>query len=357
MITFRRIIQVISLILFLTLLILALSSTSASTSLDLFLLLDPVLIVFAAISARIFSVAFIPALLVILVTILFGRIFCGYLCPMGTTLDGSDKLFGESRKKPSEAGKLRQVKYIILFFLSGASLLGVSFVFMAAPLSLITRFYGLLVHPVFAFLSNEILSLIQPLADWLNMDFILLMGITTPRFATQLFILAFFGALFFLATVSPRFWCLNLCPSGALMALISKKPLIRRLVSDDCTNCGRCVNSCPMKAITTEDPRVTLHEECIVCRTCQNICSENAISFGIGKKEYMFEKKQFSFSRRQFIYSGLFGAATATVGLTGLNFYGKPGPGQVAPQGLIRPPGALPEMDFLPDAAAAASVC
>ncbi len=348
MITFWRAIQLISLILFLILLTLAVSSAITPTPLDLFLLLDPALIALTAISARIFYIAFIPALLVLLVTLFFGRIFCGYICPMGTTLDGSDKLFAASRKKQPEAGKLRLLKYIILFFLLGASLLGVSFVFVAAPLSLITRFYGLLVHPVLAFLFNEILCLVQPLAEWLDMDTVIFMQIATPRFATQLFILAFFGALFFLARVSPRFWCRNLCPSGALMALFSKKPLIRRDVSDDCTDCGRCVNSCPMNAIMTEDPRVTLHEECIVCRTCENTCPENAILFDRIKSEQVFEKQRFSFSRRQFIYSGLFGAATATVGLTGLNsLHGKPGPGQVAPQGLVRPPGALPEMDFL----------
>ncbi|MBW1819970.1 MAG: 4Fe-4S binding protein, partial [Deltaproteobacteria bacterium] len=206
----------------------------------------------------------------------------------------------------------------------------------------------LLVHPVLVFLSNEILSLIHPLAEWLDMDTLIFMQIATPRFATQFFILAFFGALFFLAKASPRFWCRNLCPSGALMALLSKKPLIRRDVSDDCTDCGRCANSCPMSAIMPEDPRVALHEECIVCRTCENTCPENAILFDRVRSEQVLEKHRFSFTRRQFICSGLFGAATATVGLTGLNsLHGKPGPGQVAPQGLIRPPGALPEMGFL----------
>jgi len=348
MITFRRTIQIISLILFLTLLASAISSAITPTPLDLFLLLDPALIALTAISGRIFSVAFIPALLVLLITFFFGRIFCGYICPMGTTLDGTDKLFGTTRKRKPEAGKLRLLKYIILFFLLGASLVGVSFVFVAAPLSLITRFYGLLVHPVLAFLSNEILSRVQPLTEWLDMDTLVFMRIATPRFATQLFILAFFGALFFLAKVSPRFWCRNLCPSGALMALLSKKPLIRRRVSDDCTDCGRCASSCPMSAIMAENPRVTLHEECIVCRTCQNTCPENAISFDRVRMEQVSEKQRFSFTRRQFIVSGLFGAATATVGLTGLNsLHGKPGPGQVAPKGLIRPPGTLPEMDFL----------
>ena len=116
MITFWRAIQIISLTLFLILLSLAVSSTDTPTPLDLFLLLDPALIVFTAISGRIFAVAFIPALLVLILTFFFGRIFCGYICPMGTTLDGTDKLFGTRRKRAPEAGKLRLLKYIILFF-------------------------------------------------------------------------------------------------------------------------------------------------------------------------------------------------------------------------------------------------
>ena len=348
MITFRRSIQIISLTLFLTLLTLAVLSVNTPTSLNFFLRLDPALILFSAISGRVFVAAFIPALVVLVVSLFFGRIFCGYICPMGTTLDGTDKLFGATRKKQPETGKFRQLKYFVLFFLLGASLLGVSFVFTAAPLSLITRFFGLLVYPVMAFLSKEMLGLVHPLAEWLDLDSIVFMQIAAPRFATQLFVLLFFGALFVLAVTSPRFWCRNLCPSGALMAFLSRTPLIRRSVSDDCTNCGKCASSCPMGAIMKKDPQVTMHEECIVCRTCQNTCPESAVSFDSRRAEREIKKQGLSLTRRQFVYSGVFGAATATIGLTGLNsLHGKPGPGQVAPSGLIRPPGALPEMEFL----------
>ena len=95
MIAFQRTIQLISLTLFLILLTLAVLSADTPAPLDFFLRLDPALIVFTAISGRIFSFAFIPALLVLVVTLFFGRIFCGYICPMGTTLDGTEKLFGE----------------------------------------------------------------------------------------------------------------------------------------------------------------------------------------------------------------------------------------------------------------------
>ncbi len=169
-----------------------------------------------------------------------------------------------------------------------------------------------------------------------------------PRFATQMFIIAIFGVMFALARVSPRFWCRNLCSSGALMALLSKKPFIRRCVSEGCTECGKCVRACPMGAIFTENPRITHHEECITCLTCEKVCPEKVISFSHAKTDYGSDIGEPAYSRRQFVITGLIGIGTAVTSLTGLSsLYGKPGPGQVTTPGLIRPPGALPEMDFL----------
>ena len=226
--------------------------------------------------------------------------------------------------------------------------MGVSFAFLASPLSLITRFYGLLIYPLLAFVVDGSLSLIHPFAEWLDINTLIFAQIKAPRFATQIFILAFFASLIALARLSPRFWCRTLCPSGALLALFSRNPMIRRHVSEDCTDCGKCVKACPMNAIGPDEPGLTRHEECLLCRTCERVCPENAVSFPFRMKVRAGGTPRFSITRRQLITTGLTGAATAVVGLTGLHsLYGKSGPGQVAPEGLIRPPGSLPEMAFL----------
>ncbi len=348
MINFHRLIQLIGFLLFLCLLILAALSTMSPTPLDLFLLLDPAMIAITAVSARTLAAAFIPALVVLLVTVLFGRVFCGFICPMGTTIDCGDKLLGAGGKKRGDVAAPRSIKYIVLFFLLGASLAGASFVFLAAPLPLVTRFYGLFVYPALALVGNETLNLIQPVAEWFEIDAVALFRITVPRFATQLFILIFFSTLFALARAAPRFWCRFLCPSGALMALASRKPLVRRRVSEDCTNCGKCARTCPMGAISVEEPRATLHEECIVCLTCRGVCPADAVSFSASKADAATEPRGFPLTRRQFVLSGSMGAAAAAASLTGLNsLHGKPGAGMVEPPGLVRPPGARPETDLL----------
>ena len=76
-----------------------------------------------------------------------------------------------------------------------------------------------------------------------------------------------------------RYWCRNICPMGAILALFSEWTLFKRAVSSSCTSCGLCVESCGMGAIES-DGQGTKAGECILCMTCQKICPENSITFG-----------------------------------------------------------------------------
>ncbi len=345
---FRRVIQVVNLVVFLLLVFVAASSIPSHMNLNFFLRLDPVLVLGTGISGRILIPAFIPAVVVLLLTALMGRVFCGYICPMGTTIDGCDRLLGPSSKGRSIPVRLFRIKYYVLTFVLGSSILGVSFLFLGSPLSLITRFYGLLIQPLIALFGHTALRVIQPAAEMLHLDTLVFTDLSTPRFATQFFILIFFILLFGLAKFSPRFWCRYICPSGALMALLSRRPVFRRQVSDACTNCGKCAGSCPMNAIDKKSPDITLHGECLVCRECEKACPVNAISFTRGAARKDSGSRDFLPSRRRFLFAGLAGFGTAAVSLTGLgSLQGKSGPGQVLPAGLVRPPGSVPEIDFL----------
>ncbi len=345
---FQRLTQIFCLFVFLLLLTAAITGTFTTVVQDFFLRLDPVLVFTTAISARDFKLIFIPAVAILAVTLLFGRIFCGHICPMGTTLDGSDSLFAKSYKKQKKFSNIRPLKYLVLLFIFTSGLFSISLVFIASPLSLITRFYGLLIQPILALILNKVLLLISPVFDWFDFNTLLFLHIDTPRFSTQVFISIFFITLFASARITPRFWCRYLCPAGAILALFSIKPLIQRRVTDNCTDCGKCVRFCPMDAIPKDQPLATRHEECIVCMLCEEVCPEECVSFGLGQSKPVMDKPAFLPARRQIIISGLAGVGTAALSYTGLHsLYGDPGEGHVLPPMLIRPPAALPEVDFL----------
>ncbi|MFP4650530.1 MAG: 4Fe-4S binding protein [Desulfobacterales bacterium] len=343
---FRRTAQAACLVIFL--LTLAVSGRIAAS--DLFLRMDPALVGAAALAGRSLMWTFLPALVVVISALVFGRIFCGYICPMGTTIDAADACFTRRRKTSgTKEGISPRLKYYILAFAAGSALAGVTFAFWVAPLSLITRFYGLVIYPVVLLVSNTAVSTVYPIASFMDFRALMFAEIPTPRYATQIFVLLFFAAVFAAAKFSPRFWCRYLCPSGALLALASKKPLIRRRVSPECNLCGICARGCPMGAIDPESPENTAHAECITCRKCAQVCPKDAVAFSTGPSETIDSPEPVSPGRRRFLYSGLAGAGTAAVALTGLNVVAtdESEKGVVSPARLLRPPGALPEPEFL----------
>lgn len=158
----------------------------------------------------------------------------------------------------------------------------------------------------------------------------------------------FFLFLFVLSRWFPRFWCRTLCPAGAMLALFSIRPLIRRQVSNDCTDCGKCIQDCPMGAIDAEDAKQTHFRECIVCNICKEICPENAVTFNFNGPNQPWATLPKIPSRRQFLLGGMSGVGSAAICYSGLDsLYGQSGEGQIPPPMLIRPPAALPEKEFL----------
>lgn len=367
----QRSIQTCSLALFLALLWFAAfpldTGLAAWLPVDLFLRLDPLVFVGTALAARSVPDRLWIALPLLVSVFFVGRIFCGYLCPMGATIDLADRLVrgkadkGEGAVEANErlAG-WRQAKYHILLWVAGSGLVGVAALYWFAPMPLVTRLYGLVAHPTLAALAGKAMPLVRPLAGELGWRSLYFLQIPQPRFATQLLIVGMFIVIFGLARWSPRFWCRYLCPSGALFALFGQLPAVRRSVSDACIQCGRCQRSCPMDAIS-EDPLVTRHAECVACETCVRICPTKAVRFESGTPALWTarssEGEKHRAGRRGFLFAAFAGVWSGALALSGLRSphastqvggqATSETAGMVLPTYLIRPPGALPENDFL----------
>ncbi|QLA15969.1 4Fe-4S binding protein [Desulfolutivibrio sulfoxidireducens] len=323
---------------------------------------DPVLVFGADIAARAVAASLWLAGVVTLSGLVFGRAFCGNICPMGATLDAAGRLVGREKRRPpanpveragqSRSAGPRRLKYLVLAAVLASALAGVSLVFWVSPLSLATRFYGLFVLPAAELAANGFLRAADPLLEALSLIGLKYASVPGHRFAGQLFIVAFFGTLFILARREPRFWCRYLCPAGAILALFSGRPrLVARRVGEGCTGCGACRRACPMGAIPV-DPKTTIFSECIVCRACLGACPEKAISFtpftGPGTPPAAAHEPV-SPSRREFLAAGAVGLGAAVTGLTGLRegVWGDDAGGRPLSPAAVRPPGAVPEPDFL----------
>jgi ferredoxin len=281
-------------------------------------------------------------LFLLAISLVLGRSFCGWVCPLGTLTDLVQPLAFWHRKKPSRpvAVKSRRnsrLRYLILALALGGALL-----------------------------SIKVLGLIDPLIIFSRAAIAGLVTLLGSQQAFERGGLTYFSLLFIaillLEAWQPRFWCRHLCPQGALLSLVSRFSLLNRRVSPACSNCGLCRSACPMNAIP-QDEHNTDYSDCTFCLECEAACPVKGTSFGFGglalaqwrpsphlmpagkvnrrQGEYIASDSAIpgqGLSRRQFLQGiGAVAAGLAMMPLTRLEK--RPVP--------LRPPGALPEAKFL----------
>lgn len=350
---FQRWTQAIGLALFIGLLLAATFPLKRGLSVDFFLTLDPLISVATMLAEGTLILRLLPGVIVVASGLLFGRVFCGHICPMGTTLDIIQAPLLKGKKQPKQSSSfeatagLRNYKYFILISILAAALAGVSLVFIGSPLSIVTRFFGLCAYPLLVLVGDTALSWTADPVYWLGLHSVALLHLPIKVFATNIFVAILFIGIAGLAYFQPRFWCRNLCPAGALLGFAARRPLIRRRVDESCTECGTCVRKCPTGAIG-EKPSETAHSECIVCLKCIEVCPENSISFSWMNSNTQVTDITVNPTRRSIVtslgiglvYAGLVRTSLAQpVALAKERAYVDPH--------LIRPPGAIPEPKFL----------
>ena len=339
MISWRRVTQLVCLGLFLTLIVLSSVPLPGWLPVQRVFALDPVLFLGPLLSSGTLMTGLSVLVALFVATALLGRFFCGHVCPLGTTLDASRPLVAGSRqsspRKQRNPGEgLRRLKYLLLCLGIVAALFGLNLLHWGSPLSLAARFYALILKPLGNFFLHWVGPALEPVLSATGL----------PSMAPAPFLgysgiallLMFFLGLLVANRWVPRFWCRCLCPAGAVLALIGRRPLFRRRVSQSCTECGRCRRECPVQAIP-DNPKETLSGECIRCLHCQNICPEAAIAF-----------QPTGTSRPQPLHLPGRRAVLQTVGLgLFLAFLGKAGQASSQNRSPVRPPGAVPESLFL----------
>lgn len=335
----RIISQVIFYLLFLFLLI----NTTYIKWVDFFLTLSPLLWLTTSLACgKWLLIEFLPALVIILISFILGRIFCGWVCPFGTTLDITDKLF-KNRKMQANTNT-SCIKYYILILLLIIGLFGINISGWLDPLSLGSRTYSIVILPYLGFLIRMIFDSIyyllpflrqysEPIYDVFKEQ---LIGYEQLIFTGHILIWIIFVIIILGGILSKRYWCQNLCPLGALLSILSFKSLLKRRVNNSCVNCSNCVRICKMNAIVEGDKTI-FRGKCIRCFNCQSKCTSGAIKFEF--KVFNGSRKSSKvISRRGFLIS-LLGGLTLVPTLKLKAQRDNPL--------LIRPPGALVEDKFL----------
>ena len=307
----RWLIQLTFLLLFVVLFVRTRYGTSPALS-DVFFRIDPLVFLVTSIATRAVLAAGLLSLVVVSATFLFGRFFCGFVCPLGTTIDLTGAVL---KRKSPPADACRRGKFFTLIFLVVAAAVGASFIGFFDPLAILSRSLTLVFYPG----ASRFLGLLSALRPTV--------------FTETLLAIATLVLLLGLGLASPRFWCRNLCPLGGLLGFVSKFSLFKFSFRGKCRACGLCERSCPTGAIDSGHGKVDA-AECIGCLACLNACPDRTIRFG-----FRSAPQPVDVGRREALIALASGLVAAP--LAGSIVHRKL-QGQ-----LLRPPGSLPEPDFL----------
>ena len=305
---------------------------------DLYSRLDPLLMLAAALAGRAVVAGLALAAIVVLATLLLGRVWCGWFCPLGTLLEwlGPRRSL---RKPPSE--RWRAVKYVLLLVILFAALLGNLSLIWLDPITVLNRTLATAVWPALRYAVVETEGFLYGFELlWGPLD-IIHQALVQPLFldVQPVFNLTALTAAFALGLVAlnwraERFWCRYLCPLGGLLGLLSRVSLVRREVGEGCVDCARCSRQCPTGTIDPRDGFRSDAAECTVCLDCLVDCPAEGVGFRLQVPGWRPERwRDYDPTRRQVLAAG--GAAVVGVALAGVEPITKR---QAAT--LVRPPGA-----------------
>jgi ferredoxin len=308
----------------------------------------PSIIMFVATGAT----ATLGFVVIIIFTLLFGRIYCSTLCPLGTLQDllsfAARKLSPRKIiykfKKPLNLLRYGITAIIILSLLTG-SILAVN---LLDPYSVSGKIFHDLFSP-FAILINNVTSKILTFADVYGLPQVKRVPVNRVAF---LLALLWFVALLLLIIRRGRLYCNTICPVGAVLGIFARYSIFRiRLDKTKCNSCGKCSAVCKAECINPMDQSLDF-SRCVGCMNCLAPCPEGGVKFRPFWKKEKVKISNYDPGKREFIMkTGLLLAASldSTRFLSSVNDKNKvaiPAPVQINRQHPVTPPGALGQARF-----------
>ncbi len=271
------------------------------------------------------KIQFLPALLalnvgvvvaLVLLTLLFGRIYCSVVCPLGVMQDVVSWISGRRKKHKfrfSHSPEKRILRYGVLALFIVAFIAGIgSLVALLAPYSSYGRIAQNIFQPVYIF-GNNLMAWVAERVDsyafysrevWLR---------SLPTFIIATITLVGIGVL---AWRNGRTYCNTICPVGTILSLMARFSWFKVKVDETkCNKCGLCSRSCKSACIDFKNSKID-YSRCVVCGDCIDKCRKKALSYTHSSpkkseeidKAKMIDQEVVNSARRSF----LLGAAIAT---------------------------------------------
>lgn len=250
------------------------------------------------------SILTIGFVLIIIFNLLFGRIYCSSICPLGTLMD----IFTYIRKK------IKRKKFIyarphnfirnsiliitICSFLAGTVLL----INLLDPYSNFGRITYNFFKPLYIYANNLISSIFESYDNY-SITPLVFKGWRVEILFYPFLIL---GLIMWMSAFHGRLYCNTICPVGALLALFSKFSIFKIVIDNElCEACGLCEKECKAKCIDNKTKHLDF-TRCIACFNCFRVCKLNGFKYEISNSFKLKKKRKFNIPESEFGNKSLF---------------------------------------------------
>ena len=277
----------------------------------------------------------------IILTALFGRIYCSVVCPLGIMQDFFSWIGGKVKKNRfSYAKENKWLRYG--FFAVFAILLIIGFApvtTLFAPYSAYGRIVNSLFKPLYDLLNNWLAGM-DAANDRYNFTEVQIWTRSVTTFVVALLTLIILGGL---AIWKGRIYCNSICPVGTVLSFFSRFSLFKvRFDDSKCKHCGMCEKNCKAQAIDFKNGTVD-YSRCVVCGNCLDKCKFDALHYTA--KKPVAAPKPVDTERRAFLVGAAVAGTSAALAQTQMKVDGglaviedKKAPKRQTP---ITPPGSV----------------
>jgi len=253
-------------------------------------------------SAIKFAVLFIPSsigfIIILILTLFFGRVYCSSICPLGTVQDIASHIANKKKRKKKflYSKEYFWLRYIILVvtilsLFSGQLLL----IILLDPYSNFGRILAQLFNPFINILNNFFAFTLEKL----NIYSLYPIEIKSGYFIAALFPFLFLAFILFLSYKRGRLYCNTVCPLGTLLGIISKFTIFKlKIDKTTCEGCGVCSKVCKSECIELKSKKIDF-SRCVACYNCLDVCPSDAINYQFISSEIV--KQSSDKSRRDFL--------------------------------------------------------
>ncbi|MCH5247895.1 MAG: 4Fe-4S dicluster domain-containing protein [Muribaculaceae bacterium] len=265
-----------------------------------------------------FATSFVTIAVLLVLTLLFGRIYCSVICPLGVLQDIISRIEMIFMKKSKRHSRFKYskgypvLKYVVAILFFAAMIVGAYVVGV--------RVWASLIEPYSAY-GRIASSFLGPVYDWGNnifADIAVSQNSTTfwhvsaQKFGGIVTWIALATVIILIITVgfAGRLWCNTICPAGTLLGIFSRFSLFAPVFdSSKCAKCRRCEKDCKSQCINVAEQKID-YSRCVTCFDCIGDCKFDAMHYTFrvkSKKESKVKKnssnepEQVNATRRGFL--------------------------------------------------------